>query len=72
VDFSRLSSQIDAISGKLTNLGGSLSLAAAPFEAFEAIAVNAFSDFETGIAKIGNFNPYRVFFSVVTMEYPTH
>jgi len=57
VDFSRLSGQIDAISGKLTTLGGSLTLAATPFEAYGAIAVKAFSDFESGIAKIGTLLP---------------
>lgn len=57
VDFNRLSSTIDQISGKLTGIGTSLTLLSAPFEIFAGASVAAFSDFETGMNEVFTLIP---------------
>ena len=56
-DLSNVSKQIDQVSDKLKNIGSTLTVAALPFEAFGALAVKSFSDFEQNIGKIHTLLP---------------
>lgn len=56
-NLDNVASQIDKVSDKFKNIGSTLAISAAPFEIYGVLAVNAFADFEQGIAKINTLLP---------------